>query len=126
MLLCPKIDLDLEDPGEVYVNAKETVSYLNDVIKTIESRLKKGEEFDGLYLAPGRKRRVITDKGVKFLEKKFGHDKVYKVKESPITITDLEKMLEPDEMTAMFQKGFLAYKEGPKKVKATKKRKERE
>ena len=116
MLLCKPIDLDLVKEVDAYINAKETVKYLQDVIDSIEKRLLQGENIDGLSLAEGQKRRYLTDMGLQYLEKAFGRNFVYKVVEKPITITELEKELTQKELVELTQKGVIDYKSTSAKV----------
>lgn len=120
-LLCETIDIDLDDLQEVFVNAKETIAYLQDVVQGIEKRVLEGEKVDGLKVVEGRKTRTITDEGLKYLEKTLGKDNVYETVFKPIGVTKLEKMLEPDDFAELYQKGIIAFKVGNSKVVATKK-----
>jgi hypothetical protein len=116
MLLCKPIDLDLVKEVDAYVNAKETIRYLQDVVDSIEQRLMKGETIEGLALTEGQKRRYLTDFGFKYLEDKFGKDFVYKTIEKPITITELSEKLSEYEMVELAQKGVIDFKSTTAKV----------
>ena len=113
MLLCELIDLDLEDPVEVYENATETVAYLSNVIATIEKRVENGEIQDGFKIVEGRKTREITKEGIAYLETIIG-EKVYEKK--PIGITALERHLSLDDIDALLEQGYIIYKIGKPKV----------
>ncbi len=116
MLLCNKIDLDLEDPREVYEKAQNTIEYLQDVIKSLDARLLSGEEIPGFKVVEGSKKRVITEDGFKYLEKVLGHDVVFKTFEKPIGITELEKTLDKEEFAELYNKGVVAFELGKPKV----------
>jgi len=116
MLLCEKIDLDLENPKHVYQNAIETIEYLQDVVKSLDKRVLGGEKIDGFVLIPGRKTRIITQDGIAYLDRVLGHDKVYKTIESAIGITEVEKLLDAEDIAALITKGYIVYKEGSPKV----------
>lgn len=119
-LLCETIDLDLDDLGEVYVDAEETIKYLQNVLKSIEAKMiVDGEVIDGLKVVDGRKSRAILD--VPYLERHLGREKIYKVTEKLIGIGELEKLLHPDEIQALVHKGVIGYNVGPSKVVPTKK-----
>jgi hypothetical protein len=116
MLLCKTIDLDLVKEVDAYINAKETIKYLQDVVDSIESRLMSGESMDGLTVVDGQKRRYLTDYGLEYLQAKFGRDFVYKTVEKAITITEIEKELEPKEIAELTNKGVIDYKSTAQKV----------
>jgi len=116
MLLCKLIDLDFEKASEVLKNARETIEYLQDVVNSIEARVLGGEKIDNVKIIEGTKRRIITDLGLKYLEQKLGRDKVFKVIEKPIGITELEKILLPEEISALYGKGGIAYENAKLKV----------
>ncbi len=121
MLLCKKIDLDLEDPRDVYENAVDTIEYLQDIVKSIDTRVLGGEKINGFVLIPGRATRTITSKGYTYLEARLGHDKVFVPTEKQIGITDLEKIIGPEDVAALVTKGYIVYKEGNPKVGLAKK-----
>lgn len=116
MLLCKKIDLDLEDIKDVYVRAKETVAYLNDIVNSINARVLKGEEIDGLIKVAGKKRRKITKEGEKYLIAILGDD-AYKVTKKFIGITDLEKKMSKEDIVELHTKGVVGFVEGSPSVK---------
>jgi hypothetical protein len=116
MLLCSLIDLDLIKEVDAYINAKETIKYLQDVVDSIEARLLKGEPIEGLEITEGQKRRYLTDYGLQYLENKFGREFTYKTIEKPITITELEKELSQYEMVELAQKGVIDTKSTTAKV----------
>lgn len=115
-LLCRTIDLDLEDPAEIHKDAKETIKYLQDVVKSVEKRVLEGEKVKGLKKVPGNKTRKITDKGYKYLESVFGKEKVYKTVEKPIGITELEDMVSEEELADLYKKNVIVFKESKPKV----------
>ena len=119
-LLCDKIDFDLEIVRDVYEDAKETIGYLSDIVKSIEKRVLTGEKIDGFALVPGRKSRIITENGVKYLEATLGED-AFKTTRKPIGITDLENLVSQEELIDLHNKGVIAFKEGSPKVVTTKK-----
>lgn len=121
-ILCDTIDLDLDDLGKVYQDAQETIKYLQDVSKSIEKRVLSGEDVDGLKIVPGKKSRTITEQGLKYLEKTLGKENVYKTVVKPIGITELEKLVEPDEMAELYTKNVVTFKEGKPKVVPIKKK----
>lgn len=116
MLLCEKIDLDLEEPSEVYKNAEETVKYLTDIMTSLENRVLKGEKIKGFTVVEGSKKRVITDFGFSYLEKVLGREEVYKKVEKPIGVTDIDKLFDKEEVIELFNKGVLAYEPGKPKI----------
>ena len=116
MLLTETFDLDLEDVQELFINAKETIAYLSDLCNSVEKRVMKGEEIEGFEIVSGKKRRVITAQGIKYLEATFGKDEVYKKSEKFIGIGDLEKLVSTEEMVELHNKGVLAFKAGSSKV----------
>lgn len=116
MLLCQLIDLDLTKEVDAYMNAKETIRYLQDVVDSIEKRMMKGESIEGLEIAEGQKRRYITEYGLNYLTKKFGKEFVYETIEKPIGITELEKHLSEFELVELAQKGIIDYKTTTAKV----------
>lgn len=118
-ILCPKIDFDLEIEKEIYENAKETIAYLSDVVKSIERRVLSGEKIEGFALVPGRKTRYITSFGEDYLPKVLGEE-AYKVTKKIIGITDLEKLLPAEEIVALHQKGVIDFKEGSPQIITTK------
>lgn len=117
MLLCPKIDLDLEEEAKVYRDAQETIAYLQDIMQNIESRVLDGEDIEGFEVKEGSKTRVITKEGLEYLERVLGEDKVYEIKKKPIGITKLEELVDDEEMASLIQKGVVAFKPGKPKVK---------
>jgi hypothetical protein len=121
MLLCGKIDLDLETPKDVYENAKETIAYLQDVVSSIEKRILSGEEIDGFSLIPGRKTRTITPGGLEFLAKILGRERVFVSVEKPIGITELEKILDQEDVAALVTHGYIVFTEGSPRVALMKK-----
>jgi hypothetical protein len=121
MLLCGKIDLDLEAPKDVYENAKETIAYLQDVVSSIDKRVLSGEEIDGFSLIPGRKTRMITPGGLKFLAETLGRERVFVSVEKPIGITELEKILDQEDVAALVTHGYIVFTEGSPRVALMKK-----
>ena len=117
MLLCKPIDLDLVKEVDAYMNAVETIKYLQDVVNSIEERVRSGEAIDGLELVEGQKRRVVTDFGLEYLSQQFGRDFAYKQVEKPITITQLEKQVSQYEMSELVKKGVVTYKSSSPKIK---------
>jgi hypothetical protein len=115
-LLCEKIDLDLEDTQEVYQNALETIAYLQDVVKSVDTRVLSGEKIQGFKVIEGRKTRSITQDGFKYLEKVLGREKVYKTIEKELGITELEKIIDPQEMATLITKGYVVFTPGSPKV----------
>lgn len=116
MLLCKLIDLDVEQASEVLKNARETVEYLQNVITAIETRALGGEKIPNIKLVEGLKRRFITDVGLKFLEQSLGRERVYKVIEKPIGITELERLLTQEEISALYGKGGIGFETTKPKV----------
>jgi hypothetical protein len=116
MLLCNLIDLDVEKESIVLKNARETIEYLQNVVMAIEQRVLSGEQVKGVKVVEGQRRRIITSNGIKYLENLLGRDAVIKVIEKPIGITELEKLVTPEEINAMYGKGVIAYESGKPKV----------
>ena len=119
MLLCKPIDLDLVKEVDAYINAKETIEYLQNVVDSIETRVINGEVVEGLQLTSGQKRRFITDEGLEYLSLTYGRDFVYKQVEKAITITELDKLLSAAELHELSVKGVVALKETSPKIKIT-------
>lgn len=117
MLLCNKIDLDLEDEKEVYLNAQETVKYLQDIINSLEKRVIKGEKIPGFVLVEGRKTRVLTENGLQHLINILGEDVMMKKTVSPIGISELDNILSKEEVASLIHMGYIAFKVGAPKVK---------
>ena len=115
-LLCETIDLDIEDEAEVYASAQKTIKYLADIVKSLENRVLAGETIKGFKLVPGKKTRVITEGGYKYLETILGHDKVFKTIEKPIGITELDALLSKEELASLYAKDVIKFEEGAKKV----------
>lgn len=110
-------DLDLEDNlKEVYQNAKDTIAYLEDVVKSIENRVLDGEEIQGLKVIEPKGNRYITEPGFKYLAKVLGEDVVYETKKTPIGITKLEALIGESEMEELAENGYIANKVGKAKV----------
>lgn len=116
MLLCDKIDLDLEDEKDVFVNAKETIAYLSNVVKTIEARVLDGELISGLKVVEGRKSRKITDGGYLYIEKQFGKNYAYETVTKPLTLTKIEALIGKIETKSMEDLGLIENKSSTKKV----------
>jgi hypothetical protein len=116
MLLCKKIDLDLEEVRDVYENAIETITYLQDVVKSIDARVLDGEAIEGFILVPGRKSRTITPGGLAYLEAIFGREKIFVKTEKPIGITDLEKFAGPEDVATLITKGYIVFTQAGSKV----------
>lgn len=117
MLLCKPIDLDLIKEIDAYINAKETIQYLQDVVDSIEKRVLSGEQVEGLTLSSGQKRRYITEQGLEYLKMTYGKDFVVKQVEKVITITELDKMLSQAELYDLATKGVIGLKETAPKIK---------
>lgn len=110
-------DLDLEeDLARVYRDSKDTIKYLEDLTKSIESRVLKGESIRGLKITDGRKSRFITEQGFKYLEQKLGANVVYEMVKTPITIGKLDVLLSQEEMDVLLSSGYISLKESTKKV----------
>lgn len=116
MLLCNLIDLDVEKESIVLKNARETIEYLQNVVMAIEQRALGGEQIQGVKIVEGQRRRIITNAGIKYLENVLGRDVVIKTIEKPIGITELEKLVSPEDLNAMYGKGVIAYETGKPKV----------
>jgi len=114
MLLCETIDLDLTKEVDVYENAIETIKYLQDVVASIEKRVLKGENIEGLERVQGMKRRSVTDFGLEYLSKEFGREFAYTSIEKPITIGQLVEKLSEEEVIELTKRGVIAYKSSPK------------
>ncbi len=108
MLLCKTLDLDKEKLSEVLKNARETIEYLDNVVKFIEKKVMDGEKIDNLIIVPQR-HRVITEQGLEYLKKVLGEEAVIKTITKPIGIGELEKLLSPEEVNALIGKGVVGY-----------------
>lgn len=110
-------DLDLElDLAKVYKDAKDTIAYLEDLIKSIDTRVLGGEEIQGFKITSGRRTRYITPPGEKYLAKVLGEDVFYKNIKKPLTITELSNEMTREEMVMLEQEGYISYKEGNPKI----------
>lgn len=110
-------DLDLEeDLSKVYKDAQDTIEYLKDLVSSIEKRVLSGETINGLQVVDGRKSRVITEPGFKYLSKVLGEKVVYEEIKKPITITKLEALVSKEDMEDLILNGYVAYQESAKKV----------
>lgn len=110
-------DLDLEDDfSRVYKDAQDTIKYLQDLVSSIEKRVLSGETISGLQVVDGRKSRVITEPGFKYLSKILGEKVVYEEIKKPITITKLEALISKEDMEELVLNGYVAYRESAKKV----------
>jgi hypothetical protein len=111
------IDLDLEeDLAKVYKDSKDTIKYLEDLVKSIDKRVLDGESIRGLRIVDGKKSRFITEPGFKYLEHKLGTNVVYEMIKTPITIGKLEALLPQEDMDALLSFGYISLKESSKKV----------
>lgn len=110
-------DLDLEeDLRKIYQDAKDTIAYLEDIVKSIETRVLDGEHIRGLKIVTGRKTRFITDEGFIYLAKILGKDKVYELVEKPITLTKLEALIGEKETAKLEGLGYIQNKFASNKV----------
>ena len=116
MLLCEKIDLDLDDEKEVFQNAQETIAYLQDVVSSITKRVLEGKITKGFKIVDGRKTRSITDGGYLYIEKQFGKEFAYETITKPLTLTKIEALIGKIETKSMLDLGLIEFNEGSKKV----------
>lgn len=115
-------DLDLElDLASVYQNAKDTIAYLEDLIKSIDNRVLSGEEIAGLQVVQKRGNRYITPPGEKYLLSVLGEDKFYKTIKKPLTLTELSNEMTTSEIDMLEKEGYISRKEGSQKVEVIKK-----
>ena len=115
-------DLDLElDLASVYQNAKDTIAYLEDLIKSIDNRVLSGEEIAGLQVVQKRGNRYITPPGEKYLASVLGEDKFYKTIKKPLTLTELSNEMTQSEIDELEKEGYISRKEGSQKVEVIKK-----
>jgi hypothetical protein len=115
-------DLDLElDLASVYQNAKDTIEYLEDLIKSIDNRVLGGEEIAGLRVVQKSGNRYITPPGEKYLASVLGEDKFYKTIKKPLTLTELSNELTPSEIDMLEKEGYISRKEGSRKVEVIQK-----
>ena len=115
-------DLDLElDLASVYKNAKDTIAYLEDLIKSIDNRVLGGEVIPGLQVVQKRGNRYITPPGEKYLASILGEDKFYKIIKKPLTLTELSNEMTPSEIDELEKEGYISRKEGSLKVEVIKK-----
>jgi len=116
MLLCDKIDLDLEDEAEVYKNAQETIAYLNNVVSSISQRVLEGEKIQGFKIVDGRASRQITQGGYEYIKTHFGEDKAYETITKPLTLTKIEVLIGKVETKSMETLGLIIKVPGSPKV----------
>lgn len=115
-------DLDLElDLASVYKNAKDTIAYLEDLIKSIDNRVLGGEVIPGLQVVQKRGNRYITPPGEKYLASILGEDKFYKIIKKPLTLTELSNEMTQSEIDELEKEGYISRKEGSLKVEVIKK-----
>lgn len=114
-------DLDLElDLASVYKNAKDTIAYLEDLIKSIDNRVLGGEVIPGLQVVQKRGNRYITPPGEKYLASILGEDKFYKTIKKPLTLTELSNEMTQSEIDELEKEGYISRKEGSLKVEVIK------
>ena len=110
-------DLDLElDLASVYKNAKDTIAYLEDLIKSIDNRVLGGEVIPGLQVVQKRGNRYITPPGERYLASILGEDKFYKTIKKPLTLTELSNEMTQSEIDELEKEGYISRKEGSLKV----------
>lgn len=115
-------DLDLElDLASVYKNAKDTIAYLEDLIKSIDNRVLGGEVIPGLQVVQKRGNRYITPPGERYLASILGEDKFYKIIKKPLTLTELSNEMTQSEIDELEKEGYISRKEGSLKVEVIKK-----
>lgn len=115
-------DLDLElDLASVYKNAKDTIAYLEDLIKSIDNRVLGGEVIPGLQVVQKRGNRYITPPGERYLASILGEDKFYKTIKKPLTLTELSNEMTQSEIDELEKEGYISRKEGCLKVEVIKK-----
>lgn len=115
-------DLDLElDLASVYKNAKDTIAYLEDLIKSIDNRVLSGEVIPGLQVVQKRGNRYITPPGERYLASILGEDKFYKTIKKPLTLTELSNEMTQSEIDELEKEGYISRKEGSLKVEVIKK-----
>jgi len=115
-------DLDLElDLASVYKNAKDTIAYLEDLIKSIDNRVLGGEVIPGLQVVQKRGNRYITPPGERYLASILGEDKFYKTIKKPLTLTELSNEMTQSEIDELEKEGYISRKEGSLKVEVIKK-----
>ena len=115
-LLCKEIDLDFEFGAEdvLFVNAKETIAYLESIIKNIEKRVLDGEKIDGLRIKEGAKKRVINKDGIDYLIKTFPEDIIYEKK--LVGIATLEKNIGKKEMDYLLEREYIEFSQNKSSV----------
>jgi hypothetical protein len=114
-------DLDLElDLASVYKNAKDTIAYLEDLIKSIDNRVLGGEVIPGLQVVQKRGNRYITPPGERYLASILGEDKFYKIIKKPLTLTELSNEMTQSEIDELEKEGYISRKEGSLKVEVIK------
>lgn len=110
-------DLDLElDLASVYKNAKDTIAYLEDLIKSIDNRVLGGEVIPGFQVVQKRGNRYITPPGERYLASILGEDKFYKIIKKPLTLTELSNEMTQSEIDELEKEGYISRKEGSLKV----------
>ena len=121
-ILISLIDLDNAD-FTTYEDLKETKKYIEQVLKSIEEKMKKGEKINGLVLEK-RLVRTITPAGLAYLVEKYGNDFVYITKTTPIGITELEKALDNLTINEMIKRDYIALEDKGYTIKVDKDYKE--
>lgn len=115
-------DLDLElDLASVYQNAKDTIAYLEDLVKSIDNRVLSGEVIAGLQVVEKRGNRYITPPGERYLASILGEDKFYKTIKKPLTLTELSNEMTQSEIDVLEKEGYISRKEDSLKVEVIKK-----
>lgn len=110
-------DLDMEeDVRKVYIDAKDTIKYLEDLVKSIEARVLNGEylEDSGFEIVSKPGNRFITKPGEKYLVKLFGEDKIMEKK--IVTFAKLDTLLTKQDYQELYMNGFMDYKKATNKV----------
>lgn len=114
-------DLDLEENiSKLYTDAKDTIKYLEDMVKSIEAQV-IGETFtkkelEGFKIVEKPGNRYITPPGEKYLAKTLGEDKFYEIIKKPLTLGKLEGELNSQEMNDLILSGYIAYRPSKKVV----------
>lgn len=106
------VDFEKNSVVEIYKEAIQAVEYYQDVIDSITQRMIEGEQFDGLELTTGSKRRVITEEGEKRLVEEFGEEKIYIIKKQLITLKEFDKLISKEK-----QDEYISIEYGKPKVK---------
>lgn len=117
-ILIETIDLEKVD-FTTYEDLKETKKYIEQVVKSIEEKVKKGERVNGLILEKDLK-RIITPAGLAYLVETYGENFAYNTKITPIGITELEKALDNATIQEMIKRDFIALEDKGFKVKVDK------